>query len=132
ALALKGKNQVFHLACADGIEAGSRLIEQNEIGIVDQRLREANAAGHALGILAQLALAAFGVEADDVEQFRDAAIQRAAIDLEQLSVELEDLFAIEESIQVRLFGQEPDPLVDARVAGRFSQDGCAAAGRKDQ
>jgi len=42
-------NQVFHFATADRIEAGSRLIQNDQIGIIDKGLREADAALHAFG-----------------------------------------------------------------------------------
>ena len=58
ALLLEREDQVLHLARADRVEAGRRLVEQDQVGVVDQRLGQADAAGHALGILAKLALAA--------------------------------------------------------------------------
>src|SRR3712207_7048895 len=42
---------------------------------VDQRLREPDAPGHPLAVLAELALAGLGVEADDVEQLGHPAVQ---------------------------------------------------------
>jgi len=59
ALLLEREDQVLHLACANRIQAGGGLVEQDQIGIVNHRLRQPDAPGHALGILAELAFAAF-------------------------------------------------------------------------
>ena len=45
-------DQVFDLATADGIQARSRLIQDHQIRIVDERLRQADAPLHAFGELA--------------------------------------------------------------------------------
>ncbi len=39
------QDQIAHLAPADRIEAGHRLVEDHELGIVDERLRDARRAG---------------------------------------------------------------------------------------
>ena len=73
----EGQDQVLHFPRADGVQAGGRFIQEDQVGIVDQGLGQADAAGHSLGILAQLALAGLGVEADDVQQFGNAPVEFA-------------------------------------------------------
>ena len=61
------QDQVANVAAAERIEAGHRLVEEHHLGVVEQRLRDADALDHALRILAQL-LAALRADADPVEQ----------------------------------------------------------------
>ena len=70
ALVLELQDQVLHLAGADRVEAAGRLVEQDQLGIVDQRLGQADAAGHALGVFLELPLAG-PVEADHLDQAVD-------------------------------------------------------------
>jgi hypothetical protein len=67
----QGQDQVFHLAAADGVEAGRRFIEDDEVGIIDQGLGQADAALHAFGELADLPALHF-VQAHHFEELRRA------------------------------------------------------------
>ena len=115
-----------------GIQAGRRLVEQDQIGVVDQRLGQADAAGHALGILAKLSLARSSASRPTMSSSsgtrRFSSLRR---DLEEPAVELQRLFAVEEAVEVRLFGQEADLLVDRRVDRRAgpARGACRASGR---
>src|SRR5438093_13640724 len=44
----QSEDQILDLATANRIEAGGRLVENDEVRIVDERLRQANAPLHAL------------------------------------------------------------------------------------
>ena len=48
AAAGEGDDEVLDLAAAQRVEAGRRLVEDDEVRIVDQRLREADPPGHSL------------------------------------------------------------------------------------
>ena len=60
-------DEILDLAAADGVEAGSRFVEDDEVGIVDERLRETDAALHALGEFAHRARARLA-QADHFQQ----------------------------------------------------------------
>ena len=62
---------------AERVEARHRLVEEDHLGIVDQRLGQADALQHALRELAQLQ-APLGAEADLVEQAVDPRSVRSA------------------------------------------------------
>ena len=66
-LGLELQNQVLHLAGADRVQTAGRLVEQDQLRIVDQRLGQADAPGHAFGILAQLPPLG-PIQADHVDQ----------------------------------------------------------------
>ncbi len=61
------QDQRADVAAAQRIEPRHRLVEKEDLGIVDERLRNAHALHHALRVLAQLH-AALGADADAVEQ----------------------------------------------------------------
>src|SRR5207247_6770355 len=84
------------------------------------------------GIFAELALAGLGVEGDDVEQLGDSAVERPSVHLEQAAVKTERLFPVEKSVEVRLLGEEPDPLVHLGAAGGLAEDGGGSSGGEDQ
>ena len=65
------QDDVAHVPPADRIESRHRLVEEHHLGIVQQRLREADALEHPLRILPQLE-PALRPEADVVEYPRDA------------------------------------------------------------
>ena len=46
--------QLQHFAAAGGVEAGSGLVEHDQLGIAEQRLRDADALHHAARVLADL------------------------------------------------------------------------------
>ena len=71
AAAGEGEDQVLDLATAERVEPGRRLVEDDEVGVVDERLSEADAARHALGKFADDA-APRVLESDHVEQLLDA------------------------------------------------------------
>ena len=48
----QGQDQILDFAAADGVQAGGRFVQDDEVGIVDERLGQADAALHALGKLA--------------------------------------------------------------------------------
>ena len=67
AAARERDDQILHFAAADRIKAGGRLIENHEVRIVDERLRQADAALHAFGKFADGARLRFA-EADHFQK----------------------------------------------------------------
>src|SRR5690606_19309611 len=112
AAAAELEDEILDLARADGIETGGGLIKDEQFGIVDERLGDADAAGHALGVLAHGA-ELDGGEADHVEQFIDAALALALREFEELAVIVQRLAGVEEGVEVGLFGQVADATLDA-------------------
>ena len=101
------QQQILHLAGADGIEAGGRLIEDQQLGIVDQRLGEPEAATHPLRVLADRPTLDLR-EPDHVEKFVDATLPRAAVEPEDATVVVEGLTGVEEPVQVGLLREIAD------------------------
>ena len=124
-------DQVLDLGRADRVEARGRLVEQDQLGVVDQRLGQADPALHALGVLAELAVLG-GAQADHVDQPVDPLGPLGRRDLEQPAVEVERLLGVQELVEVRLLGQVADPLVLGDVGRRLVEDQRVALGREEQ
>ena len=73
ALLAQVADQLLDFRGADRVEPRGRLVEQDQLGVVDQRLGQPDAALHALGILAKLAMLGTG-EADHVDQLADPLV----------------------------------------------------------
>ena len=70
------EDQRAHVAPAERIEARHRLVEDDELRVVDERLRDADALQHALRELSQLQ-PPLGADADLVQQPVDARARRS-------------------------------------------------------
>src|SRR5436190_2733765 len=68
ALLAKASDQLPHLAATDRVKAAHGLVKKDDLGLVDQRLCEADTLQHSFGILAKLALPISFLEADRCEQ----------------------------------------------------------------
>ena len=78
------QNQILHFAAADRVEAGSRFVQDDEIRIIDQRLRQADAALHAFGKFAHRARPRL-VQADHFQQLFRAIVALAFAQLKKVS-----------------------------------------------
>ena len=125
------EDQRTHVAAAQGVEPRHRLVEKDHVGIVQQRLRDADALDHALGKLAELH-PALGAEADAIEQ---CAYARPAIGggvSEELRKVMQQLFGGEVIVKIGVLGKVADPLPGLEISRRTAEDLGAAGGRKDE
>ena len=120
------EDEVLHLARAERIEARGRLVEDEELGVVHERLREAETPRHALRELSRRPVR-HALEADHLEQLRRAAVARAAVEAEELAVVVERLGRVEEAIEVGLLGQVADLALDGDIARIAPEDDEPAA-----
>src|SRR5947208_7752589 len=82
----QGDDEVLDFAATDGIETGSGFVKDDEIGIVDEGLGEADAALHAFGEFADGARASLA-EADHFEQLFGATGAIAFVQVEKVAEE---------------------------------------------
>ncbi len=90
ALAAEAEEDIADLTAADGVYAVGRLVEEDQVRVVDHRLRQADPLGHAFGIRADLAIGGVA-HVDDVQQLGGALPARGAIHLRQRAEEFDDL-----------------------------------------
>src|SRR5438045_1539076 len=109
---------MLDLGCADRVQTRGRLVQQNELGVVDQSLSQSDAALHPLGVFAKLAVLGTS-QAHHVDQTSYSLVSLSPRDLEQTSIELQSLFGVQELIEVGFLGQVADPLVLGHVRGRL-------------
>ena len=90
-------NQVLHLAAANRVQARRRLVENDQVRIVDECLRQADAALHALGKFADGAGAGLA-EADHFEKLLGALVSFRARQAENVAEEIERLVRVKVTI----------------------------------
>src|SRR3989442_4225676 len=88
------EDEVLDLAAADGVEAGSWFVEDNEVGIIDERMRQADAALHALREFAHRPRARLA-QADHFQQLLGAIVPLALVEVEQVAEEIQRLARVE-------------------------------------
>src|SRR5579871_2085747 len=132
ALFLQAGDDIAQFGVGDGIEAARRLIEEEQLGIVDQRLGDAGALAHTLGVAPDIALPGVGLKPYLLQADLNATAALRLRDAEQASVVVEDVPTTHRIVEVGLFGQVSDLLFDAIVSHRLAEDGGVSGSREDQ
>ncbi len=79
-----------------------------------------DAALHPLGVFSNRS--ELGVlEPDHVQKLVDASFASLRIEPEQLRVIIERFTGVEERVEIALFGEISDPLLDGHIGGRFAK-----------
>ena len=131
ALRLKLENQVLHLTSSDRIEARCRFVENNQLGIVNQRLSQSNTTRHSLAVFLQLP-ALRPIEADHVDQFFNPLFPLSGRHVKQTTIEIEGFLSIEKLIEVGLFGEIANAFVLRDITRLFPKDERLATGWKQE
>ena len=83
-------NNVANEMAAHGVKAGGGLIEEDEVGFVDERLREADALHHAFRKTTETTIAMRG-EADEIEIGGNAIVKLSRSEPAEAAVESKEL-----------------------------------------
>ena len=120
-----------HQQPAQRIEPGGRLVQEDELRIVQQRLRQPHALEHALAVAAQRAIG--GVQQVDARQQPiDAGVQRDAAQPIEPPVEPQQLGRGERVVKAEMLGKKADARADRAIAERRAQHVPRAGRRRDQ
>ena len=114
-----------------GVEAGSRLIKENQFRLVDQSLRETDALHHAFGKAPETAVA-MRSEADEIEISGNTLAQLRRSQSRKAAVKRKEFGGGEPVVETEVFGQEADFAADFDVSERTAEDLGLAAGGFDQ
>ncbi len=125
------QNEVADLATSERIETGHRLVEEDDLGVIDERLRDADALHHALRELAQLQ-PPLGPDADTVERSGDTLLAIGGVVAEKLAEILEQFLGGQVVVEVGVFGKVADPLARRDVADRLAKNLGAPRRREDE
>jgi hypothetical protein len=125
------ENQRSHVAAPERIETRHRLVEDHELGIVDERLRDADALEHPLREFPELQLP-LRADAHFVEQPARADAAIGAAIAEEAGEVREQLLGSQVVVEERVFRKVTDALLDADVADRPAEHLRAARRRKHQ
>ena len=119
------------VAAANRVEPRHRLVEEDDLGIVDERLRDAHALQHPLGELPQLhpALRA------NLHFVQPAARPHSALraaDAEEAREVLQQLLGRQVVVEVGVLGKVAETALHRHIARRPAQDLGRPAGRVDE
>ena len=123
--------QIFHFARADRVQTAGRLVEQNQIGIVDQCLGQPKRRAMPLEYSRNWRRRG-PAQPDHFDQSRQPLLANRGGHIEQAAVEIERLFGIQKPVQIGFFRQIADALVLRDFGGVFAEHNGPAAGGKQQ
>lgn len=121
---------VADVAAADGVDAIGGFVEEDEVGVVDEGLGEADALHHAFGVGANFAIS-IGGHADGIEKFARAALAGFAIDAGESGKEFQSLAAGQVAGEAVVFGEVADVAEGGFVADGVIEEGAFGAGGAD-
>ena len=124
-------HQVAHFAASERIQARHGLVEENQFGIMQNRLRDSGALQHALRKLAQLHALHIG-QSHALQHFFHAALAIFAGNAGELSVVVEQFVRGQVVVEIRLLGKKSDLRFDFRVGPFAAQDASRPGGREHQ
>jgi hypothetical protein len=131
AAAAELQQHVADLPAGQRVDAVGGLVEDDQIGVVDHRLGQPDALGHALGIGGDLVVGPL-VHADDGEELAGAVLAGGLGDAVQAGDERQHLLAGEVAGEAVVFGQVADARQRRPVADGPAQHGAADAGGPDE
>jgi hypothetical protein len=117
ALALEGQQAVEDRVARLRIDANRRLVEQHQIGIVEDRRRQVEAPLHAARVGLDAVVPAIE-EADELERPGDAGCQRGGWHPVNRPEETKVLFAAEQVVERQRLRRHADPRPDGRLHRR--------------
>src|ERR1043165_6413143 len=88
------KDEIFDLAASDWVQSSRRLIQDDQIGVVDERLGHTDAALHAFGELAHGARTGLG-QTDHLEKLLRALLPFPGRKTEQVAEKIQRLVRIQ-------------------------------------
>ena len=121
------ENEVADFPSARRIDSGGRFVQDDKSRFLDERLSEADALQHAFGVTAEAAIARAG-QADEREQFIDAAPQARAAQSAKFSVEAERLCAGQIFVEIGTLRQESDRFATCDQIAVSPEDFCRCPG----
>ena len=113
---LQPGDQLPHIAAADRVEVGGRLVQDQQLRPPKDRLRQAQPLLHSLREVAHLA--ALTRQRAPLQRFGNAAATLTRRQSKQPAEIVEDLVRKEELGEVGLLGSEPDSCSSGHVAWR--------------
>src|SRR6266704_1370194 len=114
AVALRA-NDVAHEAPAHGVEARGGLVKKNQLRLVNQGLRQANALEHSFGKFAK-PLFPVRSEADEIKKGGDALAETGLGHAAKASMELQELRCAQPRVEAEILRKEPDLPANIDVA----------------
>ena len=125
------EDEIADLLPTDGVEAAHRLIEDDELRIVQERLRQADALGHALAEAPDRSIDGVG-QAHLRDHLVGAPLARLLVHPAEASAQIEELVRLQVLVHVGVLGQVPEATHLVGSGALFSEEANAPRGGKDE
>src|SRR5437867_5151946 len=127
ALVLQPLNDFAHLHAAKRVQAAGGLVQDQQVGIIDQRLSQTDALLHAFGIGFDRAFAR-GLQFHQLEQAVDAPVRLGAGEAENAGIKAQQFFRAQKFVIIGLLRQITDALARNRLADIDAEEKSGPAG----
>ena len=124
----QGQDQVLDFPAADGVQPGRRLVQDDQVGVVDERLGQTDAPLHALGELAHHPRADLA-QADHFQQLLVALLALGRRQIKEIPEKIQRFVGIQKTVKVGLLRQVADVRLARHVARGMAEDLDVPAGR---
>ena len=128
AFILQAPDDLAHFHPSNGIQAAGRLIEDEQVWIVDQRLGQADALLHPLRVSLNWSLPR-RLQLDQFEHGVDPPISLRPWQAEDARIETQQFLGTQKFVVVRQFGQVADSLARDRLADVGAKQKALPGGR---
>ena len=119
-------NDVADKATAHGVEAGRGLVEEDEVGLVDESLGETDALQHAFRKAAEPPVA-MSSKSDEVQERGNAVAELGRSESAEPTVKREEFGGSQPVVEAEVFGEEADLAADLDARKGLIEDPSVAA-----
>src|SRR5579863_2075855 len=124
---LSAQQQLTNCDSGEGIQSGSGLVKNQQLGIVDHRLGQTDTLQHPAGKLAYVALRVV-LQADHFEHLGSTAVELCRFHAVEGTIEADQLLSAP-WIHSNILRQKAHPAASCRVPKRLAEQPSATAGR---
>src|SRR5205085_11138809 len=124
-------NNVADHAASHGVEARGRLVEKNQFGIIEQRLRQSNALQHSFGKITQV-LVAVRREPHQIEKFRNTLAQHSMRHPIKTPMKFEQFGWCKPVVETEVFRKKPNLATCFDIASRTAENFRLPTGGRNQ
>ena len=125
------EDEIADLFSTDRVEPAHRLVEDQKLGIGDERSGETGALEHAFREPAGLAICRVR-DAGALERRERAGAEIGAAEARERAAHLDELSRGDVRVDVRVLGEKADSRARAGGANRFAEEGRLSARRRDE
>ena len=124
-------NHVAHQTPAQRVKPGGRFIEEHQLGVIEQRLGQADALEHAFREVTQVFVGMPG-QADRFQQFGHTPARYGRVDAVETGMYFEEFSGCQPLLKAEVLRQKADPPATLPITWRSAEHGDRSRAGPDQ